>query len=331
VAQDGKCLEGFEDLAQCPHFQPGGGGTERSETQGAPKTSPEPRRMVSLPGGAALDSEAASGVTCANISRIVVLVGEEDCGKTTLLTSLYECFQEGPFAGFLFGGSETLVGFEERCHLARVVSGRSSPVTERTKQPSFLHFRVRRETLDLPCQDVLITDLPGEICRLVRDSSDDCRRLAVLRRADHFVLLIDGAKLAARATRVEAYANAVALIRSCIDAEMLDTGCRVLVLLTKWDLIADAGRSDAQNYVGQIERRFLDEFGSRFAAMRIHRIAARPRAGSGLRFAYGLDAVFPLWVTERARRPVSIAGESIPTEREFDQYIGRRLPGARPR
>src|SRR5438046_759504 len=122
VASTSTCLEGFDPPTTCPYLasaSPSGDETVATETPA----------FVDLPSGEALTEAQASEVTRHGVTRVVVLAGPSGSGKTTVLTSLFEAFLEAPFGNFLFAGSRTLLGFERRCHDARVASGRTDPHT----------------------------------------------------------------------------------------------------------------------------------------------------------------------------------------------------------
>jgi hypothetical protein len=91
---------------------------------------------VSLPGTDEFTLMSASEITVAHLTRVIVVAGEADSGKTTLLASLIDRFQRGPFSDYRFAGCKTLMGFEQRCHLARLKSGGTIPDTDRT--PSYI-------------------------------------------------------------------------------------------------------------------------------------------------------------------------------------------------
>jgi len=260
----------------------------------------EAEGFMQLPSGGEFDPQSACMVTCAAPTRLIVLAGAIDSGKTTLLASIYEMLQLGPFAGYLFAGSLTLPALERRCHLARIASGRSTPDTERTKgmEDSLLHLRVREEDCSRPSKDLLFTDLGGERFRLAKDSSDECRRLELLLRADHFVLLIDGAKLARVEYRHEAHVSAASLLRSCLDADMLGAHSYVDVLFAKWDLVQPvAEKRGPKTFLKHVRSQFEDRFGGRVARLRFFEVAARPTA-SDLPFGYNLDKVVPSWIED---------------------------------
>ncbi len=94
---------------------------------------PQEPALVDLSTGLELDPISGMEITRAALTRVIVLAGSEASGKTTLLVSLYERFQEGAFTEYLFAGSRTLLGLEMRCHRARIQSGASKPDTERTR------------------------------------------------------------------------------------------------------------------------------------------------------------------------------------------------------
>ncbi len=168
---------------------------------------------------------------------------------------------------------------------------RSQPDTERTKgtEDTLLHLRVRKQDLSCPSQDLLFTDLGGERFRLARDSTEECRRLEFLLRADHFVLLIDGEKLARVDDRQQACVSSRSLLRSCLDAEMLGAHSYVDVLFTKWDLVKPKLQEhDLDEFLEGIRAQFKRNFGARISRLRFFSVAARPE-DPDIPFAYNLE------------------------------------------
>jgi len=88
--------------------------------------------FIDLPRGQALTTSEASQISSAKRSQLIVIAGEVKSGKTTLLTSLFHCFQKGPFSGYMFAGSKTLVGFDLRCFYARTACEKDRMDTART-------------------------------------------------------------------------------------------------------------------------------------------------------------------------------------------------------
>ncbi len=339
VSTDGKCLEGHSRLNDCPHYSLGTspsvkpGATEQdAEGKTNGKLGPSPG-LVNLADGEDLDPQSASRVTREALTRVIILAGPADSGKTTLLISVYDRFQRGEFAGYIFAGSQTLLGFERRCHFGRIASGRATPETPRTPQSlghRFLHLRVRPADLACGAQDLLFSDMAGEWFRLARDSTEECKRLALLMRADHFVVLVDGAKLVEPEQRHAVANDASLLLRSCLDAGMLGVQSLVDVLFTKWDLVVTSGSTDEiERFTAGLRQRLQDRFAGRLQRLRLFEVAARPVPESRLEFAYGLPRVFPAWVEES---PISRSAKpGVPVVpgamSEFARYLRRRLPG----
>lgn len=287
---------------------------------------------IMLPRVLEFTAETAYRVTSAASTRVLVVAGLNDSGKTTLVASIYEAFLRSPaFAGYCFAGSETLLGFERRCHFARLASGLPCPDTERTARGetiALLHLGVRPADLSAVRRDLLFTDISGEVFRDAKDSDGACGRLEVLRRADRLLVLIDGADLALRGRRFASYSAARDFLRRASDVGMLDDTALVDVLITKWDMVERmeaAEKEEATNYVARVEQWMRDDLASRFAEMRFATIAARPDPESPLALCYGVAALFPAWVEEsmishRPRRKIQLP----PLMREIDRYAMRR-------
>src|SRR5687767_10722221 len=93
--QDGRCLEGFANLSECPNVLSTSSSTEPT----MPPAAVDATTDVELPEGNDYDVDTIRNLTLAVPVRIVVLAAPVKTGKTTLLASLYHAFQEGPFAG----------------------------------------------------------------------------------------------------------------------------------------------------------------------------------------------------------------------------------------
>jgi hypothetical protein len=253
---------------------------------------------------------------------VILFAGAAECGKTTLLAGLYLLFHKKPFAGYAFAGSRTLVGFEKRVHTSRITSELDKPTTERSKVSELLHLRVRKSDGSAPAKDLLLCDLWDQDFREARDSTDGCRRLNVIRRADAFVLLIDGQKLARLDARQQAKSHPVALMRNMLDCEMLAETADIDVTFTKWDAIHNSlHRTDIEAFAKDVEEELKRHFADRVGALRFSRVAAHPKEGN-LPLGYGLDELLPRWVerpTGLARHHLRLAGVWADAC-EYDRY-----------
>ena len=292
VATIGKCLEGFEPRTSCPYLSDSASGSVESEPAG-------PAAFVDLPSGEALDEIEAAQITRGGPTSVVLIAGPSGSGKTTILTCLFEAFLEAPFGNFLFAGSRTLVGFERRCHDARITSGRSMPHTPHTKVKDvvdFLHLQLARTSPNqFPRQNLLLSDVSGERFRALRDSSAAVGEMKVLRRADHLCIVIDGERLSDPGQRQAARTDARMLLRSLIEADALSSTCRVEIVVSKWDLVlACSDLETVKSFVAET-RTTLERQAEGLREVRYLEIAARPENES-LPFAFGLPTLLRTWL-----------------------------------
>lgn len=286
--------------------------------------------LIDLPTGKELDETGAQKLEVGRPVRLVVVAGPVGCGKTTLLTSLYELFQWGPVSGYSFAGSNTLPAFERRCYLSRTASERLEPDTERTPfgEVRYLHLRVCPEDFSREI-DFLFTDVSGETFERARDSTAECQQLTFLRQADHFLLLLDSEKLIVKERRWEVAHDSMTLLRSCLDSGMLAANCLVNVLWTKFDYFEAASGAEHARFLAQLEGEVKTEFGSRIGHLSFSRIAARPTQVDGLKFGHGLPELLNYWASASSRerfmnlRPAIAIGS-----RECELYASRYFSGS---
>lgn len=285
----------------------------------APDDAPE---FVDLFAGSVLGSAEAEAVTLRERTRVVVFAGAEDSGKTTVLTSIYERFNSGTFAGFRFAGSRSLLGFEEICHLNRLASGGSEPGTPRTgltDDAEYFHLALRPVELGSPRRQVLLSAMSGELFRLARDSAEDAERLTYLRRADTIVVLIDGKRLATPALRTGAQTDAADILESLLDAKMFHRQCRIEFAFSKLDEVNAAG-AVAADFMKKTEEKFEQRFRTRVPDLAFTRIAARP-APSNATEDTGLEEAFVSWMTPLTAPTVEPMEPPPPRqEREFSKF-----------
>ena len=283
--------------------------------------------------GDAMSLEGASVITVSGTSRLIVLAGEGESGKTTVIASLYESFLKKPFCNFLFAGSLTLPGFEQRVFEARMDSGRGQPHTPHTSVDEgfrVLHLRLlHQETKHL--LNLLFGDLAGEWYRACRESTADARRLSYLRRADRVCLLLNGENLANLQMRHREVDDGEGTLRSLLEAEVLGSHSKIDVVCSKWDLVH--GDDAASGFVELTFDRIDQAFGMEFAELNFGRIAARPaKAIPEVPFGFGLADLLARWVSPdppiaRIELPLPAAQLS---DREFTRFAQRFPPSKTP-
>lgn len=295
-----------------------------SDTTAEKETKEE--QHVALHSGEALTIAESREITRARETSVVVVAGSPGSGKTTLIASLFHCFQRGPFAGFLFAGSDTCVGLDRRCFLGRTVSRGIEPDMERTKvgtEQRLIHFRVRPEDLSEKSRDILITDISGEEYEDIRHSMDECREFPLFRRADHIVILIDGKRIADSVQKHAAKVEAEQLMGFLYDAGHLSGRCSVHVFVAKCDLLTDeASKRFSTVLKDDIVRRFNDKVTN----LSVGDIAARPRRETaGFHLGHGLSSPFASWL-ERPQQRIDLASKvsAANCHSEFDRLLLRQ-------
>jgi len=262
-------------------------------------------------------------------TQLIVFAGAEGSGKTTMLAALYEHLGRGPFAGFDFAGSRSLLALEKICHPNRVVSGGTRATTERTipsDEAAFYHLSLRETTGERRRQQVLLSALSGELYRWARNSREECKKLIFLHRANVIVVLVDGEKLASLEQRVNAHADAAGILDAFLDAKMVASCCHVEFVFSKLDRIRAAGDS-ALAFLKQTQEKLETKFRARVPKLVFRELAARPgQSNEEEELSNGIAAAFATWAVLQSHATSSGARVPQPPSdaREFCKFGWRR-------
>lgn len=273
IRNDGKCLEGLDQ--ECPHFYWDEG---IDEDEVAENESSSVVKKVSTKievfKGEELSIKEMLSVTQRYPCDFVTILGDLDCGKTTLLATIFDLFQIGQFKKYLFAGSLTQKAFELRSHLSRMSSGSTKADTERTKTLDFriLHIAISNSELSLK-RHFLLSDISGETIQLARSSGSAMKEhLGLVKKADHIIYIIDGEKLAG-SEKTAAVHDALLFIQSALDNKIFNSETILNLLISKWDLLEDLPSFDLQETViNKLDKRFL----GKLKAINYKKIASRP-------------------------------------------------------
>ena len=295
----------------------------------APVAPPGPE-IIQLPPGTALTEAQALALAADRSVRIIVLAGAVDCGKTTLIASLYELFQSGPIKAVQFAGCDTFPAFEQRCHLSRTESENQTADTSRTiyegPHPEYLHLKIQNGESEADRIDFLFTDVSGEMFEHARNSTDECKQLTFLRRASHVVVFLDCEKALITDKKWGMVQEVKSLFQSCLDCSMLENTCFVTVVWSKCDFFEAAkDKAAVDAFVKEVQDDLKTSFGDRLPNLKFHRTAARPTRFPNLKMGYGvrdlLDDWISIWPQGRAMQlepPVENEGT-----RESEQFAKR--------
>jgi hypothetical protein len=323
---DGVCLEGLPAGKDCPHRSQK---IAEEDAESAEEPLGIAEKWISLPDGYELSLESTFEITRGSSARLIVLAGEADAGKTTLISCVFEQFSEGMYAEHKIAWSDTVLAFERICYRSRISSEAEKADTVRTKglSPRFFHLQLQNNESG-NFVDLLVTDVSGEAYRRALNNQDDALSLSFIKRADVFVLLLDGERLASKELRQDAFRRGLLLLKALLQANVISSQCSVLVLVAKYDLIVpgevDKNTSQFVEYVEAEYQKFGDE---NFTDFKILRVASRPKAGSSLEYGFGIEALLKDWVKEHAETIMDFKPKADPisTERESARYLWRQL------
>lgn len=315
VAETGRCVEGL-DLSNCPHY-----GREADLTEPAVEDETEADHDVGLrlPGAYTLTPEMASGVLRRSDARVIAVVGPKGAGKTSLVASLYDLFQEGEVGGAKYARSDTLHAFELACHDSRMVSRRSEPDMERTP-----HGEVRFYHLHLTGGPAgkglsfLLGDRAGEEYRAAADDADELDPFPEIVRADTVTVLVDGQRLQDNGARHNLQSEVMMILQGLKDGGALGTGQQLLLVLTKLDAVQasphhERAKADFKALRVKIGHVFSDSF-SRIATCQV---AASPKT-TDVRRGLGVAEVLASWAIPSGR-PASPATAAPHFARAFSR------------
>jgi hypothetical protein len=280
---------------------------------------------VAISPSESLAFEDVSAFLCSQPATIVVLLGDRDSGKSTLICSLYDRFLHGPFAACDSCGIRTVIGLERRAHLERISSGRATPETQHTSIAEglqYFHFPVSMTESANRRQDILISDRAGELYRNARGNSQLVEQLVEIRSADFVVILLDGARLVEPSSRAGAFYAVRQSLQMLLDRGAMDTSYRVQVVTTKSDLINKAPDVDLlKERLSEFEARTLADFSHRLASLIFYTISARDPDGT-FTPAFGVDTLLNTWLDGPKVR-VGISTTAVEPATEFDKLSTR--------
>lgn len=324
LASDGKCVEGYE-VNECPHTgRISIEDIQEVEESGSVVTQAEP--TIALATGEALDRDNASMLQRRRVSRSIGLIGPNDSGKTSLIAGVYDLLQVGPVSGAAFAGSSTLIGFERVCHLARAVSRRAVPHTERTSRgadATFFHLDIHQKNKGLT--SLFISDRSGEDYLAANDELSQATQFFEIRRADCITLLVNGAQLADPGLRHEVRAATPQIVDALIEARAIRAGCRLAIVLTKKDSVLASQHADrVQKDFDVLVKSISESHGAYLSEVKSFVVAASPQNSESVVRGEGVGDLLLFWLLPTL--PVTVLADNARSgfDRMIDQLADER-------
>jgi hypothetical protein len=247
TAPSGVCLDGFAKYSEeCPNWLASQGDGDQDEggiedALGSELPTPEFKDVVPTSMGSTLDYVDCDKLLRRGGGHLISVVSGPKAGKTSLVTALYEFLSRGLWEDCIFAGSETLLGFEERCHFTRLASGRATPDMLRTRvrsTASILHIAANKQD---GITHYFFLDRSGENFDDLVATPALAENYSDLERADEIWFLLDGAILLNNPAR--ATASVRRMFQAVLQVGFL-TRKRIALVVTKADLLAQSGNAD---------------------------------------------------------------------------------------
>jgi len=242
-SQTGVCMDNLGD--DCPRLLKMTIGSEEPDTSEITVSKPL-NDMENLPDNIEFLEENLTDLTYQYRANLVLLIGEPECGKSTLYAALFDKFHKGGCGDYLFAGTKTPVGFERRCHKARFLSRNEISKNDRTPnfEFSYLHLSVRHSSMKQPIEHLLFADVNGEKFQTARDSDEDMQKMTILKKAEHIFFVADGDMLINSGKRHNVKDEMTNILKRALQNNMIDKQKGINLLITKWDKIVSAGKAD---------------------------------------------------------------------------------------
>ena len=277
----------------------------------------------SLYSGSSLEIDEAGEISRRSRAILVTVVGMIESGKTSLIARIHQQFQSGPLGDYCFAGSRTLLRLEEMSWLATVESGVGRPSMEHTSRRydnSCLHLTVQGAIPENRHTDLLLNDVSGDTYPDAIAASSVCETLLCLQRADHLVVVVDGAAMVDRNRRHDHYAKALEFVQRAIQTGQIGPWTVLHLIFTKLDTFkSEPETSPAKKAVSSLEAEFKAKFDGRVAQIHCWRIAARPLDGS-LPTTETIAQIFEMWMGLTCRYMVRPDLTPLPHSRDFSYF-----------
>lgn len=269
--------------------------------------------MVPIYAAAAFEPPEADELAAKQECTLVVIAGDVDSGKTTLVGRCFAQFFDGPTSGWLFAGSRTLLGFDERIHNHRIGSRRARAETRHTPKGVELYYHLDlRSTDGMQKRTLLIHDISGENYQDAIDKSSGAEALTMVRRADAVSFLLNGRDLLNLAQRAAASSSLIDIVQALAEQNYLQHAPLINVVVTCWDYIVEEKKTeDVNDFLDGFEKRVKEllqdyQVGSAVVLDRVASVTHFKETEAG----FGFGRLFESWIATRPK-PVPVIRETL--------------------
>lgn len=326
--ETGACLEQVEPIESCPHLVEHYVTDEDEDPESIDESTETPTSLpakqvrkppqvfrVPVYSGEALIGEQADALASEVETTVVIVAGDVDSGKTTLIGRSYSSFLEGPVGTWRFAGSRTLLGYERRVHNHRLSSNQNAAVTDHTPLGVDEYYHLDVQSTDGELRRLLLHDISGEAYQQATNSTSGAEALDMLRRADVIVILLDGDRLLKKAKRSAAVSRLQDLLLSIARVGHLKKAPPVQIVVSRWDYVKAADKEtgikeEMEGIRSLVETRLREQkIASPVSICGVASISHNKAVPAG----FGFEEVFNFWTELRPKAQPTV-NDTLPTE-----------------
>lgn len=301
---------------------------EKEIVQDADVSSVEESALLSLPLGNELTCQETYSISATELTSFVVFVGATGCGKTTLVTSIYQQFLQEDFSEkYLFSGSRTLQSFEQRAYYTRSISEQVYAGMQRTPRgslDSILHLRIWDEQ-NCVHRNLLLTDFSGEDYESVSGNILAAKEdFNVICAAKFIITILDGEKIAADKYKQAEVQKAIHILHTFNDAGLLHPNAEIIIAISKYDLVFNKHDDALNSFILKIPQKICNQIPALKSRLVLKYIAAMPDDASEIDTGYGINELFGFLMTSHQQKPNAQISTSLITS-EFNLFGERAL------
>lgn len=264
-----------------------------------PNTEDTEDELEKLPHGDVLTIDESFSITAKAPSNLIIIAGPTGSGKTTLVTAIYQIFLHKILDKYTFAGSQTLLAFEQRSYLLKFKSGQTEPDMQKTRRgvDQLLHLNIQNAE-HYKC-NLLLSDFSGEDYSSVIANAEYAQNdFGIVKSAKCFLVLIDGDRISKKNERNSTLKNAIELLRTFIDAGLLNNCRAIIVAISKYDLFLKRCKDtpDLKDFEGLISERFLELSKEYQINIQIKKIASITYDSSFFDGESSLIDILDLWI-----------------------------------
>lgn len=292
----------------------------------------EQNDTFNLPLGEALSIEDTYSITARDKTKLIILAGSSECGKTTLITTVYQMFHKGPIDELYFAGSQTIKGFEQRAYYTRANCNKNNPNTPRTRMgslDSFLHLKLW-DSKNKKKHNFLLADFSGEDFNNARANVKVMKEdFSLIRRADFLIILIDGDSITQKDKRFSAIQITQELLTTIKNADVLRKNTRICFVISKSDIVKMKCKKNPSlnNFVNGIAEKLKSKFTDIENEIKFYNVAAMPKDTNIVSVGYGMKELIKEWTKEAKISNDTIFVEQKELKSEFNKFHKKILGG----